>query len=495
MRRSRRARVLGVLAAFALAAGIVSVASGSARAAVTCPTVDASTGAVTPAPTPDVDWAGCDLTGAYLPGASLNAADLADANLDGAYLVKADVAGATLTGANLYHASGAGANFSDADLSGATLTIAEFSQADLAGANLANVSAEAAVFQFDNLTGATLTGADLTIADLSSADLVGATGLPSATTTSVTWTNAICPNHLSANDYTGGCVGTVSVTTPSAAPAITAGTLGDNGWYRSPVTVSWYWADSNALDNCPATTTSAGQGAAVTIAASCTDSAGHTGKGSLSAAIDTTPPAVSITGVRPGGVYQLDRFPLPTCAVTNAVSGVGSYGVCSLYSPVIPGTKQEDLAGVWKMTLSGATDKAGNVARAVSAQWTLVYLFGGFYAPKVGSTLSHSARDITVKAFLADNSAKAIPAAEQAARAKYHQIRATLRGPGITAVTVACGWNAKGRYLLCLIPTPRKVKTGHSHRYTITVAENVGSGWITVPDDAASLNPAPVYFK
>jgi Pentapeptide repeats (8 copies) len=495
MRRSRRARVLGVLAAFALATGIVSVAAGSARAAVSCPTVDPSTGSVTPAPAPGVDWAGCDLADAYLPGASLNAADLADANLNGAYLVKADVAGATLTGANLSHASGAGANFSDANLAGATLTIAEFSQADLARANLTNVSAVSAVFQFVDLTDATLNGADLTAADLSSTDLVGATGLPSATTTSVTWTNAICPNHLSANDYTGGCVGTVSVTTPSAAPAISGGTLGDNGWYRSPVTVSWYWADSNAMDNCPATTTSVGQGPAVTITASCTDSAGNTGKGSLSAAIDTTPPAVSIIRVRPGGIYQLDRFPLPTCAVTDVISGVGSYGVCSLYSPVIPGTKQEALAGVWKMTLSGATDKAGNAAHAISAQWTLVYLFGGYYAPKVGSTLSHTARDITVKAFLADNSDKAIAAAEQAARAKYHQIRATLRGPGITAVTVACSWNAKGKYLQCVIPTPRKVETGRSHRYTITVAENVGSGWITVPDDAASQNPAPVYFK
>lgn len=80
-------------------------------------------------------------------------------------------------------------------------------------------------------------------------------------------------------------------------------------------------------------------------------------------------------------------------------------------------------------------------------------------------------------------------------RARYHQVRATLRGPGIAAVTVTCGWNATGKYLQCVIPTPRKVRTGHQNKYTITVAENLGSGWLTVPAHAASENPEPVYFK
>jgi hypothetical protein len=42
---------------------------------------------------------------------------------------------------------------------------------------------------------------------------------------------------------------------------------------------------------------------------------------------------------------------------------------------------------------------------------------------------------------------------------------------------------------------PRKVRTGHQNKYTITVAENLGSGWLTVPAGAASENPEPVYFK
>lgn len=82
----RRACALGILAAVGLAVGTTSVAAVPAVAAVTCPTVNPSTGAVTPSPSPDVDWAGCDLDGAYLPGADLEQADLQDANLTEAYL-------------------------------------------------------------------------------------------------------------------------------------------------------------------------------------------------------------------------------------------------------------------------------------------------------------------------------------------------------------------------------------------------------------------------
>jgi hypothetical protein len=49
--------------------------------------------------------------------------------------------------------------------------------------------------------------------------------------------------------------------------------------------------------------------------------------------------------------------------------------------------------------------------------------------------------------------------------------------------------------LQCMLPVPHGIRTGHSHKYTLTVAENLGSGWITIPAGAASENPAPLYFK
>lgn len=69
-----------LLATLTVAAGLLAVAPGLAFAA-TCPTVDPVTHEVSPAPAPEVDWQGCDLTGADLSGATLNSSNLNNANL------------------------------------------------------------------------------------------------------------------------------------------------------------------------------------------------------------------------------------------------------------------------------------------------------------------------------------------------------------------------------------------------------------------------------
>ncbi len=51
------------------------------------------------------------------------------------------------------------------------------------------------------------------------------------------------------------------------------------------------------------------------------------------------------------------------------------------------------------------------------------------------------------------------------------------------------------KYLQCVIVRPRQIRTGRSHQYSITVTENLGSGFVTAPPDAAAENPAPFYFK
>jgi uncharacterized protein YjbI with pentapeptide repeats len=132
-----RARVFAALAVAALGAATVILISGAAAdAAVTCPTVG-STGVVTPAPAPGVDWAGCRLTGA-------------------------DLSGADLTGANLTGTSLSQANLSGADLSGANLTDASLAQSDLSGANLTDATIKAAQFRYANLSSTNFTGATMT---------------------------------------------------------------------------------------------------------------------------------------------------------------------------------------------------------------------------------------------------------------------------------------------------------------------------------------------
>jgi len=173
-----------------------------------CPTVGPPVafrgGPVSPVPSLNVQWQGCDLTGANLSSAYLAGANLAGANLAGAWLNSSNLTGANLTGANLIGAklygadltgvnltgenlTGAdmeyailnGANLSGANLSGAILTGAELNGANLTGANLSNANLERAGLWNANLSNANLTSADLerarlTFANLTSANLTGA---------------------------------------------------------------------------------------------------------------------------------------------------------------------------------------------------------------------------------------------------------------------------------------------------------------------------------
>src|SRR5260221_7673491 len=123
------ARVLSLAAMPVVIAGTLAVAAGQASA-VTCPTVDFTTHAVSPPPAPGVDWSGCMLSSANLTGA----------NLASAKLVNTDLADATLGNANLNGANLSGANLVDANMAGATLGTANLNGTILSGANLADVS-------------------------------------------------------------------------------------------------------------------------------------------------------------------------------------------------------------------------------------------------------------------------------------------------------------------------------------------------------------------
>lgn len=491
MAANRRARVLGALAALGLSVSALYVAAAPALA-VTCPTV-AIDGTVTPAPSPGVDWSGCDLRDANLGGASMAGANLQNANLANAYLPDADLANANLSGANLTNATPAGANLSSADLASANLYGTLAGGADLKAADLTNAMAFGAHLINADFKNAIIHSVDFSSADLSYADFFGAAMTSLTTDGNTLWSHAICPNGADADYYSGGCLGTVNVSSPTATPTVTKGTPGKNGWYTSRVTVTWYWVDSNPLgSSCPASTISTQQGSAVAITATCTDSQGHTGNGSQMVSIDTRPPTVGLTGLTDGATYPLGKAPITTarCVTTDAVSGVGRQAALTFAGGRPDGT------GVFTVTCSGAQDVAGNnQASTVTAHYTVVYLFGGFITPKPGTTLKASARTITVRYRLVNQNGVAIPANTAKALAAARAVRATLRGPFIKPVVSICTWNSLGKYLRCSIPTPRHVRTGTRHRYTITASENLGTGFVTVPVTAASENPETVHFR
>jgi hypothetical protein len=169
----------------------------------------------------------------------------------------------------------------------------------------------------------------------------------------------------------------VSVTFSVDASAPTASPTAERppnsaGWYNQPVTVDWLWTDnaggSGLGTNCPPSTVSSGQGA-VTVSATCQDSAGNKGKASDTVQVDTSPPVTTVT-VAPGTVL----------GGTQSVVGTGTISKIDPKSHVATVVKTLPLT-CWDtlgLTLDlAATDK-------VSSVQSLTYAATG--AQPIGST-------------------------------------------------------------------------------------------------------------
>lgn len=223
---TRAVRVIAIVGVVSVSGAMVALpflATPPAAAAVVCPAVDLSPPyTVTPAPTPGVDWAGCnlsygDLADFNMAGANLAAANLLESNLAGTDLQNASLTNASLTSAYLDKANLTDADLTDDPMENVTLTGATLQGTDLQGtdlsyatsgelvghpadlpanwqiidaalvgptallagmnfanANLSNADLSQADLDAANLTSATLTGANLTQTILAGANLAGA---------------------------------------------------------------------------------------------------------------------------------------------------------------------------------------------------------------------------------------------------------------------------------------------------------------------------------
>jgi uncharacterized protein YjbI with pentapeptide repeats len=241
-----RARMFRIAASLGIVVAACAFSAPPAQAA-TCPTVDPSTGAVSPAPAAGVQWAGCDLSGANLAGADFVRADLTGASLGHAILTAADLdlanltnatfAGANLTSASIGDATVTGAGLSGATLSGASgigiigspaslpahwnirggfligpgsgtlLTDADLdnlnlTSVDFSGLNLLRATFRHADLTSADLTRANLTGADFSSANLTKANLTGAT-VSSTVFASTTWSHTTCPDGTISDNHSG----------------------------------------------------------------------------------------------------------------------------------------------------------------------------------------------------------------------------------------------------------------------------------------------------
>ncbi len=180
-----------------------------------------------------------------------------------------------------------------------------------------------------------------------------------------------------------------SASTARRDPVITATVSSDrarrNGWYSSPVTVTFHCEATSAelTEACPeaVTLTRSGAGRSVTRTVLAEDGGAATVVVS-GINIDRIRPVVRVTGVRSGATYFASR-PAGACRATDSLSGIAR---CTL-------TRTN--RGRQVLYVATATDEAGNrsVARLV-ARTTLVAVSGA--SMKDGQYVVHRGRTYTV---------------------------------------------------------------------------------------------------
>ena len=197
---------------------------------------------------------------------------------------------------------------------------------------------------------------------------------------------------------------------PTSVISLTsAASVGQNGWFVSPVHVLVSATDGMALNasgvaetRCvldPATPPAtfadlsigcaylgggAGAGADVSadgVYAVCAASRDIAGNQEIPITkqmkLDQTAPIVRVAGVQQGAVYAFGEVPTALCVTSDATSGVALSATLRLSS-----NELSQQMGVFVATCSGATDRAGQVSAPVSVTYT-VAPFVVFYLPQL----------------------------------------------------------------------------------------------------------------
>lgn len=163
-------------------------------------------------------------------------------------------------------------------------------------------------------------------------------------------------------------------TTPPVITPAVSGTLGNNGWYTSDVTVSWTVEDlGSTVTSPPCTPTTINSDTAGQTVTCNATSAGGTASDSVTIKRDATAPTVSLVdGPADEATYYFGAVPdAPSCSATDGMSGISGNCSVSGYSSAVGGHT---------VTVS-ATDEAGNTASDSHAYTVLPWTMTGFYRP------------------------------------------------------------------------------------------------------------------
>ena len=186
--------------------------------------------------------------------------------------------------------------------------------------------------------------------------------------------NGSCTNNAGLTGNAVPLTVKLDTTPPSASLAVTAGTLGTNGWYVSDVTVGTSGTDGiSSPVVCTGLQYQTTETASAVFNGSCTNNAGLSANAApLTVKLDKTPPTVTFSGdIQNGQSFYFGFVPAqPLCSATDNLSGVASCTVAGYGTAVGPHT-----------LTATATDTAGNTATATWSYTVLAWTINGFFQP------------------------------------------------------------------------------------------------------------------
>jgi hypothetical protein len=163
-------------------------------------------------------------------------------------------------------------------------------------------------------------------------------------------------------------------TAPAISGAVVSGQVGGGGWYTGPVKIHFTCSDAGShVAVCPDDVTLTENGPGQSVSGAAVDHAGNRATATVKGIdIDREMPAISLTGIKAGGIYTLGDVPAGSCAARDDVSGPGA---CTV---TVTGGNAN---GVGEFTYTAtAKDKAGNTTTATGT-YRVIYRFDGFLQP------------------------------------------------------------------------------------------------------------------
>jgi hypothetical protein len=259
--------------------------------------------------------------------------------------------------------------------------------------------------------------------------------------------NGSCTNGAGLTTNATALTVKLDKTGPSASLAVTAGTLGNNGWYVSDVTIGTSGSDNiSSPVNCSADQFQISDTTGAAFNGSCTNDAGlTTSAASLTVKLDKTAPSITITTPANGSSFLLNQAVAANYSCADLTSSIAT---CA--GPVASGSNIDTASTGPKNFTVNASDQAGNTNSATnsySVAFKLCVLYDQTKSHKSGSTVplklqlcdfngvNYSSAAITVRAISVtklDSSASGILDDSGAANSPDMNFRydATLGGSG-----------------------------------------------------------------